>query len=106
MLRHIVLFRLKSSAHGRNAEENYRMIVNNVRKLKELPGVVTIAVGPHHRMDPAVEEPWASDLCVYVELASMEDYRNYVANPIHVKARDFAASVSESLDAITFEAEF
>lgn len=102
MIKHIALFNLKDAANGKTKDENKSQILRNVERLKnEVPVKKRIEAAPQLSRDR--NNPWAADLAVYVEFESLTDYDAYLAHPLHKEAADFAASVSDHAEGITFE---
>ena len=104
MIKHIALFKLKEFAEGADKAENLRRIAANVKALRENnPQARLVELGlPKEYPDPVTKFPYY-DVSVCAEFANEQDYVSYFASASHIKARDFAAKVSESAAGITYE---
>ena len=87
MIKHIVFFRLKDSAHGNSKEVNARLIKEKLEALKGVvPGIVRLEVG----IDFSKTE-MSSDLALYSEFATRADLEAYQAHPAHKAVLPFIA---------------
>ncbi|EPP4294629.1 Dabb family protein [Vibrio navarrensis] len=102
MIRHIALFRLKDEFNGMNKAEILSRIQHNVNHMREaISSIQHIEVCTHQQDATAVFN--ADDLCVLADFATQEDYHHYFHHPVHRDAAGFAAEVSSSVHAITYE---
>ncbi len=79
MIKHIVFWRLKDSAHGNTKRENARLIKEKLEGLRgRIPGLLTIELG----IDLAATAH-SSDIVLYSEFSSQEALNAYQAHPEH-----------------------
>ena len=104
MIKHIALFKLKDFAEGADKAENIRRIAANVEAMrKDNPQARLVELGlAKEFLDPVVRFP-SYDISVCSECENEEDYVAYMSSASHLKARGFAARVSEAVTAITYE---
>jgi len=90
MLKHIVLWRLKESAHGNDKANNARLIKEKLESLRgRIPGLLAIEVG----ID-VLATPSSSDIALYSEFASREALAVYQAHPLHQAIIPFVAEAT------------
>ncbi len=89
MIKHIVMFRLKESALGRNKNENLQELKILLESPQEKNPVVNcIEVGINMGKSAS-----ASDIALYSEFDDMQELENYRIHPEHVKVVDYIDKV-------------
>jgi len=79
VIRHIVMWRLKESAHGNDKATNARLIKEKLEALNgRIPGLLALEVG----IDFAGSDD-SADIVLYSEFESREALDNYQAHPQH-----------------------
>ena len=79
MIKHIVMWKLKESAHGSSKAENAEQIKVRLEALAgQIPGLLKIEVG----IDFSDTES-SFDLVLYSEFATRADLDNYQIHPLH-----------------------
>lgn len=92
MLKHIVLFKLKSMAEGASKDANARKIKTDLEALKsKIPQIRHLEVGIN-----AIPSEAAYDIAIYSEFANEADLNIYAKHPEHVKVAEFVGKVRES----------
>ncbi len=92
MLKHIVLFKLKTSAEGTSKEENAKKIKRDLEALKgKIPQIRHLEVGINSIMSEA-----SYDVAIYSEFANEADLTTYARHPEHLKVAEFVGKVRES----------
>ncbi len=92
MLKHIVLFKLKTAAEGASKEENAKKIKRDLEALKGvIPQIRHLEVGIN-----VIPSETAYDIAIYSEFADEKDLNAYMKHPEHVKAAEFIGKVRES----------
>ena len=87
MIKHIVFWRLKESAHGNGKPENARLIKQKLEGLKgRIPGLLAIELG----IDTTAT-PNSSDIVLYCEFASQQALNAYQVHPEHQAIVPFVA---------------
>ena len=85
MIKHIVMWRLKESAHGNDKKTNARLIKEKLEALDgKIPGMLKIEVG----LDYSGTE-MSGDVVLYSEFASKESLEEYQAHPAHKAVMPF-----------------
>lgn len=85
MIKHIVMWRLKESAHEKDKAENARVIKEKLESLKgKIPGLRKLEVG----IDFSGTES-SSDIVLYSEFASRKALDAYQAHPEHKAVMPF-----------------
>jgi len=99
MIKHIVFWKMKSEAEGRNAQENASIMVAKLTALKNLvPQVVEIDAGiDFNRSDAA----W--DVALYTTFQTRSDLDAYQVHPEHQKVVEFVRSVVASRCVVDYE---
>jgi len=99
MIKHIVAWRLKDEALGRDKAVNRAKLL---AMLGELPRLVP---GIHHfefGVDiGAAQGPW--DVAIYSEFESRADLDAYQDHPEHVKLKEFAARIIDGRAVVDYE---
>lgn len=85
MVKHIVMWRLKDTAHGNSKATNARLIKEMLEKLNgRIPGILKIEVG----IDYAGSEN-SVDMVLYSEFVSREALEHYQSHPEHKAVMPF-----------------
>lgn len=107
MIKHLVFWKLKDSALGRDKAANALLIKQELEALHgKIPGLRKIEVGLDF-----IKGETSSDVALYTELDSREALQAYIAHPLHKAAgAAFKEAIAErrsvdyETDAITFRA--
>jgi hypothetical protein len=100
MVRHIVVWRLKESAHGNSRDVNARIIKEKLEDLNgRIDGLLKLEVGIDYGR---TEE--SSDIVLYSEFASRKDLDSYQVHPLHVAAVAFIREARSERRVVDFEA--
>lgn len=92
MLKHIVLFKLKTISEGASKEENAKKIKHDLEALKgKIPQILHIEVGIN-----CIPGDAAYDVVIYSEFADENALSLYAKHPEHVKIAEFVGKVRES----------
>jgi len=79
MIKHIVVWRLKESAHGNSKVENARLIKEKFEALNgKIDGMIRLEIGINFN-----ETDERSDVVLYSEFKSRTDLENYQKHPLH-----------------------
>lgn len=99
MVKHIVLWTLQRTAHGRTAEQNAREIKSRLEALNgRIPGLVKLEVGiDFSRGD------FSADVALYSEFVDRDALAAYQVHPEHVEIADFVAVVRETRAVADYE---
>ncbi|NTU58330.1 MAG: Dabb family protein [Chlorobiaceae bacterium] len=85
MVKHIVMWRLKDSAHGNDSGLNARLIKEKLEALAgRIPGLVSIEVG----LDFSCSDS-SADVVLYSEFADREALEAYQRHPEHEALKPF-----------------
>ena len=99
MIKHIVTWRLKDEALGRDKAANCDLLL---AMLEDLPRLVP---GIHHfecGIDiGAAQGPW--DVAIYSEFECRADLDAYQEHPEHVKLKEFAAAIVDGRAVVDYE---
>lgn len=99
MIKHIVCWRLKESAHGNTKQENARLIKDKLEGLRgRIPGLLTIEVGIDTTATPS-----SSDIVLYSEFASQEALNAYQVHPEHKAIVPFVAEAQSERRMVDYE---
>lgn len=99
MIKHIVMWKLKDNAEGKDKLENARIIKEELEALtKDIKEIVNIEVGIN-----IVEDAGAYDLVLYSEFANQDDLNIYQKHPAHVKVAEYIGKVRESRVVVDYE---
>lgn len=99
MVKHIVFWTLKETAHGRSAEQNAHEIKSRLEALNgRIPGLVKLEVG----MDFSRSD-FSADVALYSEFVDREALAAYQVHPEHVEIADFVAVVRETRAVADYE---
>jgi hypothetical protein len=100
MVKHIVLWRLKDSAHGNNKATNARLIKEKLEGLKgKIPGLLAVEVG----IDFSATEG-SSGVVLYSEFSSREALEGYQAHPEHGALMPFISEARLERRVVDYEA--
>jgi hypothetical protein len=100
MVKHVVSWKIKESAEGRNKAENIEIMKQMLLDLKhKLPMIKHIEVG----VNAAQADASNFDIVLITDLASMDDLKAYQIHPEHVKVGEFVAKVRESRACVDYE---
>lgn len=99
MIIHTTLIKLKKEADKKLKNEYTENIKNNILAMKE--NIAGISEAELSSYDDII--PFASyDLILNTKFKDKEGYKDYMSHPLHSKAHDYAASVSDSIATITY----
>jgi hypothetical protein len=99
MIKHIVAWRLKDEALGRDKAANRSLLVAMLEDLPRLvPGIRHFEFGADIG---AAQEPW--DVAIYAEFESRADLDRYQAHPEHIKLKEVAAAVVDGRAVVDYE---
>lgn len=99
MVKHIVFWKLKESAHNNTKEENALLIKEKLEALKgQIEGLLHIEVGVN-----ILEEVGNYDVALYSELESLEALKHYAEHPKHVAILPFVKEAVADRKAVDFE---
>lgn len=100
MIKHIVMWRLKESAHGNPAEVNARIIREKLEALRgRIPGLVSIEVG----LDFSGSES-SADVVLYSEFIDRKSLEGYQTHPEHEAVKSFIGGASAERRLVDYEA--
>ena len=99
MIKHIVFWRLKDSAHGNDKATNAALIKQKLEGLRgQVPGLLAIEVG----IDFAGSGS-SSDLALYCEFSSREALDAYQNHPLHKAVVPFVAEAQNERRMVDYE---
>ncbi|HVO76793.1 MAG TPA: Dabb family protein [Candidatus Bathyarchaeia archaeon] len=99
MVKHIVLWRLKSSAHGNSRAENARIVKQKLESLRGvIPGLLKIEVGIDFGKTGE-----SCDVALYSEFESRDALRLYQEHPAHKAAVQFIREAREERYVVDYE---
>lgn len=99
MIKHIVMWKLKDNAEGKERYENARFIKEQLEALKnDIKEIVKIEAGIN-----IVDDPGAYDLILYSEFEDKEGLAIYQKHPSHVKVAEYIGKVRESRVVVDYE---
>jgi hypothetical protein len=100
MIKHIVAWRLKDEALGRDKAANRAVLLAMLENLPRLvPGIHHFEFGVDIG---AAQGPW--DVALYSEFKSRADLDAYQDHPEHMKLKEFAAAVVDGRAVVDYEA--
>ncbi len=100
MIKHIVFWRLKESAHGNSKLANARLIKEKIEGLRgRIPGLLTIELG----IDTTATEN-SSDIVLYSEFSSQEALSAYQVHPEHMAIVPFVVEAQCERRVVDYEA--
>ncbi len=89
MLKHVVMWKLKSGAEGRTKQENAKLMKEKLENLqKMISEIEMIEVGININQSDA-----AFDVTLYSEFRDEEALVSYQKHPEHVKVADFVGKI-------------
>ena len=99
MIQHVVLWKLKEEAGGKNKEENFKLMREKLTALPALiPQVKSLSVVKN--VNPTDKN---MDVALITSFDSLEDLDVYVIHPEHVKVGAFIGSVVSARSAVDYE---
>lgn len=99
MIKHIVMWRLKESADGRDKRPNALIIKEKLESMRgKIPGMLRVEVGLDFGAVPD-----SSDVVLYAEFESKEALEGYQAHPEHVAFKDFIKDVRFERRVVDYE---
>jgi len=99
MIKHIVMWKLKDNAEGKDKLENARIIKQEIEALKnEISEIIDIEVGIN-----IVDDVQSCDIVLYSTFKDSEDLEKYLKHPSHVKAAGYIGKVRESRVVVDYE---
>ncbi|KMQ49956.1 Stress responsive alpha-beta barrel domain protein Dabb [Chitinispirillum alkaliphilum] len=99
MVKHIVFWKLKESAHGNSAAENAKIIKEKLEALGgKIDGLIHIEVG----LDFSAGEA-SCDLALYSEFKSKEALSYYQEHPLHKAILPFVAEARTERRVVDYE---
>jgi hypothetical protein len=100
MIKHIVMWQLKETAHGNDKPTNARLIKEKLEALNgRISGLLKLEVG----VDFAHGEA-SFDVVLYSEFATRTDLENYQNHPEHLAAAVFIRGASSERRVVDYEA--
>lgn len=85
MIKHIVFWKLKDSAHGNDKATNAQLIKEKLESLRgRIPGLISIEVGFDF-----IRAQTSSDIALYSEMESRAALDAYQAHPLHQAVGSF-----------------
>jgi len=97
MFRHIVLWKLKENAQGKNKKENSILMKSKLEGLKKrISQIKYISVGI-----PVNESKW--DICLIVDFEDKKALEEYLTHKEHQKVSDFISKIREKRVAFDYE---
>ena len=101
MIKHIVMWKLKSEAMGGSRQENAAKIKQKLEGLRHrIKEIRNIEVGINSSSDPS-----AYDVVLVCEFMSWGDLRIYQDHPLHKEAGSFIQNVRETRDIVDYETD-
>lgn len=97
MIRHIVLFKFKEEAEGKNKAEN---VAATRAMLDALPAKIDLILESHTYVNGDGTNPANADLMLVSDFASLETLEAYIVHPDHKAVGAFMAPLRESRMAI------
>jgi hypothetical protein len=99
MVKHIVMWQLKNSAHGNDAGLNARFIKEKLEALAgRIPGMTSIEVGlDFSRLDSS------ADVVLYSEFIDREALEGYQRHPEHEALKPFIAGAASERTLVDYE---
>jgi len=99
MIKHIVMWRLKDFAQGRNREENAVELKSALESLKDkIREIRYIEVGIDVNRSDA-----AFDVVLYSEFDRLEDIETYQKHPEHLKVAGFVSEIRSERAVVDYE---
>jgi hypothetical protein len=99
MIKHIVFWRLKDSAHGNDTTTNARLIKEKLEALQgKIPGLLKIEVGLDF-----IHAETSSDVALYSEMESRDALQAYQVHPLHQAVGAFIKEVCCERRAVDYD---
>ena len=99
MIKHIVIWRLKETAHGNDKRTNAWLIKEKLERLRgKIPGLLVMEVGIDHS---ATES--SGDVVLYSEFTSQEALNGYQSHPEHKAIMPFVAEARLERRVVDYE---
>lgn len=99
MIKHIVLWKLKESAHGNDRGTNARLVKEKLEGLRgKIPGLLAIEVGLDFSASAS-----SGDALLYTEFTSREALAAYQAHPLHQAVVPFVAEAASERRVVDYE---
>lgn len=99
MIKHIVMWKLKETAHGNSKQENARIIKDKLEALdRKIPGMLRIEVG----IDFSKTEG-SADVVLYSEFETKKDLENYQIHPEHKAVMPFIMEARLNRTVVDYE---
>jgi hypothetical protein len=99
MIKHLVLWKMKSVADNRTGKENAEVMVQRLNALKDVvPSAVSIEAGINFNASAA-----ACDAGLYSVFKTKEDLEAYQKHPAHVQVAEWINQVTEEKYVADFE---
>lgn len=100
MIKHIVFWRLKESAHGNDKATNARLIKAQLEGLRgRIPGLLKLEVGFDF-----IHAETSSDLALYTEMESRAALEAYQVHPLHAAVAGFIKEAVSERRAVDYDA--
>ena len=100
MIKHIVMWRFKESAHGHDRATNLRLAKEKLESLRgKIPGMLSISVGLDYSATPN-----SSDLVLFSEFTDREALAVYQAHPLHQAIVPFVGEAASERRLVDYEA--
>lgn len=99
MIKHIVTWKFKDSAHGNDRATNLRLTKEKLESLRgRIPGLLAIEVGIDYSATPN-----SGDAVLYSEFASREALAVYQAHPLHLAIVPFVGEAASERRMVDYE---
>jgi hypothetical protein len=99
MIKHIVMWRLKERADGRDKRANALVIKERLESMRgKIPGMLSVEVG----LDFSASGD-SSDVVLYAKFESKKALEGYQAHPEHVAFKDFIKDVRFERRVVDYE---
>lgn len=99
MVKHIVMWRLKTSAHGNDKATNARLIKQRLEALNgKIPGLLRLEVG----IDFVAAED-SADVVLYSEFETREALASYLSHPDHKAVAPFVGAARSERRVVDYE---
>ena len=100
MIKHIVFWKLKDSAHGNDKATNARLFKEKLEALRgRIPGLLSIEVGFDF-----IHAETSSDVALYTEMESRAALDAYQVHPLHQAVGAFIKEACVERRAVDYEA--
>ncbi len=99
MIKHIVVWRLKETAHGNDKASNARLIKQKLEALQgKIDGLLRIEVGIDFSATPS-----SSNIALYSEFTSRAALDAYQVHPLHKEVVAFVAPAADERRMVDYE---